>query len=154
MNIHVDLGNLWEMLSAVGTIGAVVVSLYLARKNDMQKVSVVFESAYRISDEQDRTEYATITATNIGNPPVTIIEIGLKRSKLSDRSMPLLCSYGVFKNKLPLKIESGETSIFGNAAENFRKSFIENELSHNKAYAYAKTTTGRVFYSKEKYRIV
>lgn len=30
MNINIDLGNLWEMLSALGTIGAIFVSLWMA----------------------------------------------------------------------------------------------------------------------------
>lgn len=154
MNIQVDLGNIWEMLSAIGTIGAVVVSLYLARKNDMQKVDVVFNKAYLIPKEQDQTEYATITVTNVGNPPVTIIEVGLTHSKLSDHRWVFVCSYSVFENKLPVKLESSETKTFGTAVEIFRKLFVKDEPSHNKAYAYVKTTTGRVFYSKKKYKIV
>lgn len=154
MNIQVDLGNIWEMLSAIGTIGAVIVSLYLAQKNDMQKVNVSFDWGYVFSDDEAPTEIATITVTNVGNPPVTINQVGLKHSKSSDRRMALVRSNDVFDNKLPVKLESSETKTFGLAAENFRKLFLKNEPSHKIAYAYAQTTTGRFFYSKKKYRIV
>lgn len=30
MEIAIDLGNLWEMLSAIGTLGAVIISLWLS----------------------------------------------------------------------------------------------------------------------------
>lgn len=34
MNFSIDLGNLWEMLSALGTVGVVVISLWLARRTE------------------------------------------------------------------------------------------------------------------------
>lgn len=40
MNISIDLGNLWEMLSAIGTIAAVVVSLILALKEKDKRIVV------------------------------------------------------------------------------------------------------------------
>lgn len=40
MEVIIDLGNIWESLSAIGTIGAVVVSLYLSRKDSINKVRV------------------------------------------------------------------------------------------------------------------
>lgn len=40
MNISIDLGNLWEMLSAIGTIAAVIVSLILALKEKNRHIVV------------------------------------------------------------------------------------------------------------------
>ncbi|EMF0474890.1 hypothetical protein IBQ12_001235, partial [Enterococcus hirae] len=41
MNINIDLGNLWEMLSAVGTIGAVILSLVLALREKNRHITVL-----------------------------------------------------------------------------------------------------------------
>lgn len=40
MKIVIDFGNIWEALSAIGTVGAVMVSLYLARRDTVNKVKV------------------------------------------------------------------------------------------------------------------
>ncbi|MER2226115.1 MAG: hypothetical protein ABS916_03580 [Carnobacterium sp.] len=48
MNVNINLGSVWEMLSAIGTIGAVIVSLFLAfreSKPDL-KVRVSIESFF------------------------------------------------------------------------------------------------------------
>lgn len=39
MNVTINLGNVWEMLGAIGTILAVIVSLYLAFK-DNKKITI------------------------------------------------------------------------------------------------------------------
>ncbi|ENZ5632730.1 hypothetical protein ACQ63C_000569 [Enterococcus hirae] len=41
MNINIDLGNLWEMLSAVGTVGAVILSLVLALREKNRHITVL-----------------------------------------------------------------------------------------------------------------
>lgn len=40
VSIAIDLGNVWEMLSAIGTIGAVIVSLYLAFRESRSNLKV------------------------------------------------------------------------------------------------------------------
>lgn len=40
MNVTIDLGSLWEMLSAIGTIGAVIVSLFLAFRASQPNLKV------------------------------------------------------------------------------------------------------------------
>ncbi|CRH18078.1 putative Predicted protein [Carnobacterium maltaromaticum] len=43
ININLDLGNLWEMLGAIGTIGAVIVSLYFSLKSNKKTFDVIFD---------------------------------------------------------------------------------------------------------------
>lgn len=40
MTINIDLGNAWEMLSAIGTIGAVIISLYFSFRDQREKIRV------------------------------------------------------------------------------------------------------------------
>ena len=70
MNINVDFGNIWDALSAIGTVGAVVLSLVFAyvKKKKAIKVSPTHDS---ISSELDtivisKPEYEQITITDFG----------------------------------------------------------------------------------------
>lgn len=51
MNVTIDLGNVWEMLSAVGTIVAVIVSLFLAFRESKPNLNV------RVSIEESFHRY-------------------------------------------------------------------------------------------------
>lgn len=42
MKLILDLGNLWDMLSALGTIGAVVLSLWLARRTGKPNLYIYY----------------------------------------------------------------------------------------------------------------
>lgn len=61
MSINIDFGNIWDMLSAIGTIGAVVISLILSfrEKRESIKVAIVSEpqsdSYYNISLSKNNT---------------------------------------------------------------------------------------------------
>ena len=44
----IDLGNVWEALSAIGTIAVVIVSLYLARRDYRKKLEVDYWTSYKI----------------------------------------------------------------------------------------------------------
>lgn len=66
VSIAIDLGNVWEMLSAIGTIGAVIVSLYLAfresRSNLKVRVSIdsFFNRYYNLVLIKNPTDIFTI----------------------------------------------------------------------------------------------
>lgn len=61
MSLNVDLGNIWDMLSAIGTVGAVVISLVLSfrEKRESIKVAIVSEphndKFYNISLSKNNT---------------------------------------------------------------------------------------------------
>lgn len=74
MNIIIDLGNIWEMLSAIGTIGAVVLSLWLSRRNELPRLYVHYCMNYS-SDLVEKTHIFEIV--NIGTIPTTVIDEGL-----------------------------------------------------------------------------
>lgn len=46
MNVSIDLGNIWDMLSAIGTVGAVVLSMWLIRKKSKTDISILIGFDY------------------------------------------------------------------------------------------------------------
>lgn len=77
MNINVDLGSFWEMMSAIGTIGAVIVSLCLAwsanKKNAQPIQGVLMYSKY------------VYMGHSKGPEPSGLIEVGIGGENKADR---------------------------------------------------------------------
>lgn len=44
----IDLGNVWDALSAIGTIAVVIVSFYLTRRDYRKKLEVDYWISYKI----------------------------------------------------------------------------------------------------------
>lgn len=78
-----------ECLTAVGTVGAVIVALYLSRKDRREKISVSPAIHYSVGPEQTLAESIRLfglTATNVGFATVT--------------AQSLCCRVGVFRRKV------------------------------------------------------
>lgn len=87
MNINIDLGNVWEALSAVGTIGAVIVSLWLAKREEKSILLVKMSLAFGITTD-DRivdSPFLTIDVFNDSKYPITIEEVGFVKRKNGDK---------------------------------------------------------------------
>lgn len=67
VDLQIDLGNVWEMLSAVGTIMAVIISLILAFRDSRKKLHVElttdmhFSQNYQINIYRNPQDYFFIT---------------------------------------------------------------------------------------------
>ena len=70
MNINVDFGNIWDALSAIGTVGAVVLSLIFAyvKKKKAIKVNPTHDTFFGdlASLVISKSEYEQITITDFG----------------------------------------------------------------------------------------
>lgn len=71
--VTINLGNVWDMLSAIGTIGAVVVSLYLAHKDGDKHLKIT--GGYDLSF----SEYPTMMVSKNGYDQFTLVEVGYCR---------------------------------------------------------------------------
>lgn len=71
--VTINLGNIWDMLSAIGTIAAVVVSLYLAHKESGKHLKVT--GGYDVSF----SEYPTMMVSKNGYDQFTLVEVGYCR---------------------------------------------------------------------------
>ena len=82
-----DIGA--QYLTAVGTVGAVIVALYLSRKDRREKISVSAAIHYSVGPEQtlaESTRLYGLTATNVGFATVTVQNlcwrVGVLRKKV------------------------------------------------------------------------
>jgi hypothetical protein len=82
-----DIGA--EYLTAVGTVGAVIVALYLSRKDRREKISVSVAIHYSVGPEQtlaDSIRFFGLEATNVGFATVTVTNlcwrVGVFRKKV------------------------------------------------------------------------
>jgi len=78
-----------EYLTAVGTVGAVIVALYFSRKHRREKISVSAAIHYSVGPEQtlaESTRLYGLTATNVGFATVTVQNlcwrVGVLRKKV------------------------------------------------------------------------
>ncbi|MHC0040974.1 hypothetical protein [Streptococcus anginosus] len=148
MNIVINLGNVWEALSAIGTVGAVIVSLYLTRRDTVNKVKVSTSVALPVGS-LDKKIYTNVTVTNIGRQEVIITQVGVTHSKFSKRKFAFVTSIGIFQNKLPINLKSGEFDNFGCVEEKLKDSFRLKYLSGKKVYGYAIDSLGKTYFSKK-----
>ena len=120
--------------SALGTIGAVIVALYLARqdKRIRLRVSAGYRNIISPGTECDPRKYLAIRITNIGHRDVQIVgigwRIGLFRKFYADQ---LIISDGL-SSTLPIKLRDGDEAsyffpLFGNN-EWLKEEFIKKML--------------------------
>lgn len=83
MQISIELGNLWEALSAVGTVGATIVALRLARKDAIKRLDVLF-----IWDAVEHYR-PFLLLSNLGTIPIAISKITFFYDK------EVICEYNV-----------------------------------------------------------
>lgn len=168
INIDLDLGNLWEMLSAVGTIAAVIVSLWLARRESRIRVkfhvegfdqpmnittgsleiftTIISFEFYNLSNYQ--ISITSIRAIFLKKPASFLIryfypKILKKKPKINEQiflNEPTLGPYSY----LPLEIESKSNNTFFFLLDKF----INSLPNDNKQYILfvAKDSMGNEYY--------
>ena len=154
----------WEIVNgfanwfaAIGTIAAVVVALWLARRQDQPRVSLRAEvsSVWFEEGSEKNREYLSVYAVNVGDRPVTIshlsLRFGLFRKlwvgvPLPDQEVssqfPTEITYGKeAKWFIPLKINNFKWCE--NVASFLADSYQSTPIRF--ASVYATTTTGKMF---------
>ena len=100
--------------SAIGTLAAVIVSLYLARKS--KEVKIKASVGHRIIIEQGSTgphpEYVVIKVVNHGGRITNVTNIGWKvgfyKKRYGIQTVPL----DPYSSKIPVKLNDGEEATF------------------------------------------
>lgn len=168
INIDLDLGNLMEMLSAVGTIAAVIVSLWLARRESRIRVkfhvegfdqpmnittgsleiftTIISFEFYNLSNYQ--ISITSIRAIFLKKPAIFLIryfypKMLKKKPKINEQiflNEPTLGPYSY----LPLEIESKSNKTFFFLLDKF----INSLPNDNKQYILfvAKNSMGNEYY--------
>ncbi|WKG34447.1 hypothetical protein [Lactococcus lactis] len=153
MNINIDFGNIWEALSAIGTIGAVALSLWLATREEKVDFSVSLSSGLgiRYNNSTDDSPYLIINSLNKSKFPLTVEEVGFCIDKKDSKRLAVIDQryLGEGSDKIPQKVEPLETARYvfdqDKIIELAKKTWGENiEIR-----AYVRDTTKKTHYSKK-----
>ena len=148
----IDLGNVWDALSAIGTIAVVIVSLYLARRDYRKKLEVDYWISYKIFSGE-KISLWSIDLVNIGSVPVKIYEVGIyqkswlrKRRKKIIFMMPRDFEYE--SAKLPILLNPQEDATYFIAKNEWITKIKELGIKQRKIGLYARDTTGKYYFRK------
>lgn len=148
-------------MAGIGTLSAVIVSLYLARRDSKVKLIVTAGHRVLVTPGQTRTpDYCSIRVTNVGFRPATITGIGWKVGLLKKK-------YGIqtvhghpASSNLPVKLEYGDEAsyligflgdgTYPNWIDEFPIDFLSNnpKISTLTLKVQAFTSVGKTFESK------
>jgi hypothetical protein len=146
MIILYDIGNIADWLSALGTISAVIVALYLARRDRKPNAQVTSSVSYEVSLLGASNEPVNINfnIVNVGSIPIHLIECSIQVSKRSkDRMIFLDGSHNVDKLLSP-----GEHYEHSLPYDDFKKYYIKNNIKKITTFGYFKDATGKKYKTK------
>jgi hypothetical protein len=98
-------------LSALGTLTAVVVSLWLARRTERPRVRVRTAIAHVVA-ERSPGSVLQITATNLGGRPVTLQNLTWRTGVFRKREYVQFPPDNIWSPRLPAKLDHGEYAMF------------------------------------------
>lgn len=153
-----DASNIWEILTAIGTVGAVIISLGLIIWDNKKKASFQvtgYEKFERFNTENNSKSVVSLRLFNNGKIPITIIEAGVTdavkkikfvNDKKHGRSATLVSQEGdqVKGVELPYVIEAFNQGVFRFDRENVAVVFPVNEF--DKITFYLKEASGKYYY--------
>ncbi|MEE8882757.1 MAG: hypothetical protein SOI14_06400 [Lactococcus cremoris] len=152
MNIIIDLGNVWDALSALGTIGAVGLSLWLATRDEKVDFSVSLSSALGIRDNSiDNLPYLIIESLNKSKFPLTIEEVGFCIDKKDAKKLTVIDHSYLIEgsDKIPQKVEPLETAKYVFEQDKVIELAKKNWGGNIEIRAYVRDTTKKTHYSKK-----
>lgn len=148
MNISIDLGNIWEMLSAIGTIGAVIVSLWLVRRDETKKLKVeTYISFYTYGDKIDKEELISIELINMGKTTIKINEVGIFQKGKKTRLQ--FVDYLIGSDELPIYLDEEDDAKYLQHKRGITNAAESANYNLKKVVAYAKDSAGKMYYSKK-----
>ncbi len=124
------LRSLPEWLTAIGTLLAVIVALYLARR-DKRIQCVTNTSIYVLIDSANpnsASEFVTIIVTNVGTRVFTISSISWRMGIFKKQNFLMIPALNVYSSTIPVKLNDGEQASFYFPVEDFRRTSITNLL--------------------------
>ena len=110
-------------LSALGTISAVIVSLYLATQD--RRVRLKVHASVQVLIEPGRSrEFIGVSAVNIGRRETTITGIGWKIGPIRKKSFIQL-GFSPESAQLPVRLSDGQSAMFLIPLENTDNHWVE-----------------------------
>ena len=155
------LNTIGIWLAGIGTLSAVIVSLYLARRDSNVQLKVCAGHRVLVTPGQKGTpDYCSIRVTNVGFRPATITGIGWKVG-LFKKKYGIQTVYGhPASSKLPVKLDYGDEAsyligflgdgTYPNWIDEFPKDFLADHprISSLTLKVQAFTSVGKTFEAK------
>ncbi len=154
MNININFGNIWEALSAIGTIGAVGVSLLLARRDSKKKILVNLSFAGGIGMGAESGFYLTLDAVNISDTTLEIEEIGFFYKKTAKR-LTILGTQALVEEsaEIPYRVAPMSKAMYIIKSNNIVTS-AHNEWGENvRIKGYVRDSIGNMHFSKKRIKL-
>ncbi|MBT7828480.1 MAG: hypothetical protein HN600_17980 [Bacteroidetes bacterium] len=142
-------------LSGIGAMLAVIVSLYLTRRDRNIRLAITATVSDLISPGSAETEKViTIDITNIGLRTATVVSIFWQAGILKKQNFIMIYSDHPLSHNLPKEIKDGEKALIIHPMESFfatnretfsevfKKHFIKTKLRYFRVGTY--TTTGKL----------
>jgi len=117
-----------DVLAAAGTIAAVVVALYLARRDEKVRLRVhngFYEQFERGPGGGHQGSTFGVFATNVGRRPASISVINLQIGLVKPATFLLMFPPDPYTTKLPATLKDGEQATFLMPKEQFEKEIIK-----------------------------
>lgn len=153
MNINIDFGNVWDALSAIGTIGAVIVSLCLATREGKVDFTVELSSAIGIRDDDsvDDSPYLLVESLNKSKFPLTIEEVGFCIDKKDSKKLTVMDQRYLIEgsDKIPQKVEPLETAKYVFELHKIKELAKKTWGENIEIRAYVRDVTKKMHYSKK-----
>lgn len=99
-------------LSAIGTLSAVVISLYLATKDRRIALRVDASLKTLIQTGARSQDFATISVVNVGRREATITGIGWKIGLIRKTNLFQVPGAPLYSTRLPSKLHDGESASY------------------------------------------
>ncbi|WP_443660467.1 hypothetical protein [Clostridium algidicarnis] len=144
-----DLGNIADWLSAIGTISAVIVALYLAKRDVKPKLKVISKFSYLVDSINGfSTEpfQLSVEVVNQGLVPVSLTECSISVGK--ERMMFSNGCQNV--NKL---LNSGEFYVHNLDYQPIKNYLIERNIKKLKTHVFFKDASGNMYKSKIVFKV-
>lgn len=158
-----DWGSVADWVSGIGSLLAIVTSLYLSMKDNYKKLLVSFGFNYYVYEGGDisNDSFFSIDIVNKGKIPVKINKIGFCKFKINkylpdfiQRISPSLLGMSQAivlredSEKLPFMIESQEMVSF--SLKGKASTLSNNEYVSRKTRVYVQDSTGKIYFSQKK----
>jgi len=124
--LRASLELLLNAITALGTLAAVWVALYLARSDRRETLKARASSRVMVSPGErlkDGNECVLLSITNLTHRPVTLTGIGWHIGYIRPQSFIQMPSENPWTSKLPVKLEYGESANYVFLQKDFFREF-------------------------------
>lgn len=141
-----------NILTAVGTVGAVVLSLWLVRRDEMKKLIVISQEGMAIRYRDDEVlKIVGISCVNSGKKSVTVSTIGFKyESNEIIIVKPIEYEYG--SKKLPIFLKEQESFSYTTEIKDMKMQIeikLEKEVSTIALKPFVKDNLNNYYYGEK-----